>query len=146
MATRNTLSYIDQPNERGQGCNFCAACLVVGNGGAKGLPNMLYYHLGALAGSVCDSLTVVPEVPNWESIRVYPNPFSNELRVFLPLPENTEVELALYNLLGQRVRAWDMDLDATQHLSLDMRGLAQSIYILKIEAGGMVWKEKIVRE
>ncbi len=139
---RNTISYINQPNKRGQNCDFCNQCLAVGNGNAKGLPNMPYYHLGALRGSACDTIGKL----QFENIKLYPNPVSSELKVYLPLDYNSEVSTALYTISGQRLMSFNSNLNYRQEYSFDMSSLAKGIYLLRIESDGQVWKEKVVKE
>ena len=45
-----------------------------------------------------------PEIPKVYVLPNYPNPFNSSTRIFCQLPQKTNVELALYNLLGQKVR------------------------------------------
>jgi hypothetical protein len=139
---RNTLSYINQPNERGQSCDFCNQCLAVGNGNAKGLPNMPYYHLGALKGSACDTIGKL----QYENIKLYPNPVGSDLKVFLPLDYNSEVQTTLFTISGQRLLSFTNRLDAKQEYTLDLNALTKGIYLVSIESGGQIWKEKVVKE
>lgn len=146
--TRSTISYIDKPNLRGQACNFCQQCLTIPNQNASGLPNMPYYHLGALERSGCDTLNEQPasNPPIWEEIKVYPNPVNSGLTVFLPLQAGVNTQLEVYNSLGQLILKQNKTLNARQELIIDISSLTVGIYHLRIAANGQIWNEKILKE
>jgi len=140
---KSTMSYIEYPNKRGSASGFCRRCLQIPNNNAQGLPNIPNYHLGKKVGSICDTIS---EAPTWEAIRVYPNPVSGMLNVYLPLEENTTVAVSLYNVMGQKVFSSNENINALKQFTVDMNALAKGIYILQIESEGQVWKEKVVKE
>jgi len=142
-AIKSTMSYLEYPNRRGLASGFCRRCLKVPNINTTSLPNIPYYHLGKKVGSVCDTIR---EAPIWEAIRIYPNPVSGMLNVYLPLEENTEVSIGLYNIMGQKVFSSNEEINALQQFTVDMNALAKGIYILRIESEDQVWKEKVVKE
>lgn len=143
QGVKSTMSYIEYPNKRGLASGFCRRCLKLPISNAYGLPNMPYYHLGKKEGSMCDT---IPIAPIWETIRLYPNPVSGILNVYLPLAENTAISLGLYNVMGQKVFSSNEEINALQQFTVDMNALAKGIYILRIESEGSVWKEKVVKE
>lgn len=72
----------------------------------------------------------------------YPNPFNATTRLVFDLPEEASVRLAIYNMLGQRVRVLvDETLPAGQHAVLwDSRNaagaaVASGAYVYVLEAG-----------
>jgi len=142
-AIKSTMSYLEYPNRRGLASGFCRRCLKVPNINTTSLPNIPYYHLGKKVGSVCDTIR---EAPIWEAIRIYPNPVSGMLNVYLPLEENTEVSIGLYNVMGQKVFSSNEEINALQQFTVDMNALAKGIYILRIESEDQVWKKKVVKE
>jgi gliding motility-associated-like protein len=71
--TNYSLSYIEHPNTKGFGANFCQFCLHTPLT-ASSPPNMPNYDLGALAGSPCDTLRFAPIVA--EEPILIPNGFS----------------------------------------------------------------------
>ncbi len=44
-----------------------------------------------------------PEIPRKLALSAYPNPFNGETTISYELPRRTEIELAIYNLLGEKV-------------------------------------------
>jgi len=81
----------------------------------------------------------------------YPNPFNSEVVVKYSLPREGEVELVVYNALGQVVRrlaegyrgmghhrvVWDGMDDAG-------RGLATGIYVVRLRAGDFAQVRKVL--
>jgi len=70
---------------------------------------------------------------------VYPNPFNSRASVSLSLPVAREVDLALYDLLGRRVRSLARGpLSAGTHsVTISAEGLPSGIYYVRLSAVGM---------
>ncbi|WP_143537329.1 choice-of-anchor Q domain-containing protein [Rubrivirga sp. SAORIC476] len=70
-----------------------------------------------------------------------PNPSAGRTRVTFSVAEAAPVELALFNVLGQRVlTAFEGPVSATapQTVDLDVSGLASGVYVLRLMSGGDV--------
>ena len=69
--------------------------------------------------------------------RVWPNPFNPSARVRFALPQAGNVQLGLYNLLGQEVnRMLSGQMAAGEHdILLDGKGLASGVYLLRLASG-----------
>lgn len=136
---RNTMSYVEFPDNRGVDCGFCRRCITVPNNAVSGLPNMPWYHLGRKAESACDTIQQSP-------LRLYPNPVNSDLNIYLPQEYNTSVKTVLYTIAGIKVGAYQNTLDVGQEYRIDMSALAKGFYFVRIESEGGVWQEKVVKE
>ena len=76
----------------------------------------------------------------------YPNPFNPVTTIAYTLPEALEVELTVYNVLGQRVATLVNTFQtAGQHLvQFDASGLASGMYLYRIKAGKDVSVKKML--
>jgi hypothetical protein len=71
------------------------------------------------------------------SLRAYPNPAREQVRVSFDLREGGPVRAGLYNAQGQLLRAWQWtSRPGTAEQDLSLEGLPASLYFLHIEAGG----------
>jgi uncharacterized protein (TIGR02145 family) len=64
----------------------------------------------------------------------FPNPFNPKTRIFITLPNNGNVKVNIYNILGQKVLA---DIDryfnaGTSYMDLELKGLRNGVYIANI--------------
>jgi hypothetical protein len=140
--TDSLMSYIRYPDRKGKACGLCVLCYATKNNNASSPPNMPNYELGALKGSPCDTIGKL----QYNTITIYPNPATNVVNVFVPLPMNTKVEASLYNLLGQRIANWSAITDSKQEVELSLKYLALGLYTIKIEAGGDSYIGKLLIE
>ncbi|MBT4499542.1 MAG: T9SS type A sorting domain-containing protein [Gemmatimonadetes bacterium] len=98
---------------------------------------------GGPLGKLLELAEEMLKLPTEYALRTpYPNPFNSEVVVRYTLPEESEVELVVYNALGQVVRrlvegyrgighhrvVWDGRDDAG-------RGLASGMYVVRMQAG-----------
>lgn len=74
----------------------------------------------------------------------YPNPFNAETQIRLSIPSSGQVDLRIYNMLGQLVKTLvDADLPAGDHQAVwngtddQGRALASGMYFYRLQAGGM---------
>ena len=81
----------------------------------------------------------------------FPNPFNPETNIFFTLPHSARVELAIYNVLGQRVITLIDDyLDAGKHQVVwrgtDSQGreLTSGVYFYRLDVGGAVQTKKML--
>jgi len=67
-------------------------------------------------------------------VSAYPNPFSNTTTVRYEIASNTDVQLIVYNVLGERVRVMELGYKSTgtHEATLDRGGLDAGMYILQI--------------
>ncbi|NBC26705.1 MAG: T9SS type A sorting domain-containing protein [Bacteroidetes bacterium] len=75
----------------------------------------------------------------------YPNPFNPSTTVLFYLPESENVEVAVYNVVGQKVAVLvDDQLSAGEHtVSWNAMDMPSGVYIVQLEAGNTVDTKKI---
>jgi len=100
------LSVINEPDNIGAACNYQPFSFYLGGKRTYyGLPNNPDYDLGALAGSVCDTITGIDPSPlERVGVRFYPNPAKEKVRFEYsePVSENSQIEV--YDNLGVMVK------------------------------------------
>jgi hypothetical protein len=76
----------------------------------------------------------------------YPNPFNNRTMINYQLPITSEVELSVYNLLGQKVATLvkEKQQAGAHHVAFNGTHLASGIYIYKIKAGNYQQMKKMI--
>ena len=105
------LGVINEPDNIGAACNYQPFSFYLGGKRTYyGLPNNPNYDLGALAGSVCDTITGIAPFPlenpdsYREGVTVMPNPAKEKVRFEYsePVTENSQIEV--YDNLGVMVK------------------------------------------
>lgn len=78
----------------------------------------------------------------------YPNPFNPETKIGFSLPENANVVLEIYSLLGEKIlTVFEKDMDAGTHeILFNGSSLASGIYFYSIKAKGQSGVMKEVRK
>jgi hypothetical protein len=81
----------------------------------------------------------------------YPNPFNPETEIGYTLPQASEVNLAIYNLLGQRISTVVDEYQTAGHKVVRWNGtdeegnnVASGVYFYRIQAGDFVKSKKMV--
>ena len=81
----------------------------------------------------------------------YPNPFNSETTISYQLPENSRIELTVYNLKGQKVKTLvDEGLDAGNHTAIwkgtydNGKSVSSGIYLYKLKTGGFDQTKKMI--
>ena len=76
----------------------------------------------------------------------YPNPFNPSTTIRFAVPMRTNVQLTVWNILGQRIAVLqDGELDAGQHETvLDARGLASGVYFYRIRVGSFTETKRLL--
>jgi type IX secretion system substrate protein len=80
--------------------------------------------------------TAVREIDGLESLRVFPNPFSNSIFISFDLNDRAELIFSLYNSIGQIVKVISRDDVFSGNNTLSFKGLndlERGFYFLKIE-------------
>jgi hypothetical protein len=79
----------------------------------------------------------------------YPNPFQSQTTIEYAVPEAMEVEIAVYNMLGQRVGLLERGAKSAgvHHLAWNgrtgARALASGVYFLRISGGGAIDVQRV---
>lgn len=141
------LSVITKPDMLGVSCNFEPYSFYLnGRRTLYGLPNMVNYSLGVLAGSPCDTTggIGINEVDEESNFKLYPNPTNSDLTIQYHL--SGAGTLTIYNLLGQKEEEFVLGGNITKK-NLSLNNLANGIYfcVMKDESGKM-YQQKLVIE
>lgn len=77
----------------------------------------------------------------------YPNPFNSSTTIPFDLPEDAEVSLDIFNILGQKVLEQDLSQQtagAGKEISIDLSNLSSGVYIYRIHAGEEIKSKKMM--
>lgn len=76
----------------------------------------------------------------------YPNPFNPSTNISFTLPEASQVQLKVYNLLGQEVAVLlNSRLTAGSHsVTFEASGLSSGMYLYRIESGSFIQQKKMM--
>lgn len=87
-----------------------------------------------------------PEIPQHLDVTIYPNPFNSEATILLNVPlYSVEVNLTVYNLLGQEVRQATLrNVIGTTRYHFDATGLSSGLYLLRVQAGTLTATQKLM--
>ncbi len=77
-------------------------------------------------------------------MKVYSNPFTGITRIRYSVPEDVDVNIAIYNLLGQKVATLVNGNKKAYTVTWDGSKLSAGIYFIKLRAGSFKQTEKII--
>lgn len=127
------ISVIYQPNETSLNCQFSQGVFnVFENGFIEVSPNYANFRLGALTGSICDSLsTGIQSIANNLNIcfKLYPNPVESSLTIEQDIPSHSEAIIS--DMLG-RIHWKGQIHNQKTKLSNEINGLSQGIYWIEL--------------
>jgi hypothetical protein len=138
------LGVINSPDSLGTACDFQPYSFYLGGKRTYwGLPNNPDYELGALTGSICDTLTSVHELSEQNQINIFPNPFFNKIAFQYPQHSKTKIkEVTIFDLMGEIV----LNKKITQPLyELDLSFLQKGIYFITLTTEKNIFTKKIVK-
>ncbi|MGR6088574.1 MAG: T9SS type A sorting domain-containing protein [Arcticibacter sp.] len=125
------ISFIENPNIIGTGCNF--SYLGTPLGGKRsffGLPNFPNYELSELPGSFCDTLTGLlhnSDLLNLQ-IKAEPNPTEGNITIKFPIQQDTG-QLKLYNAIGELISTSSI-VPNIKSMDLNIVNLPLGIYFI----------------
>ena len=94
------------------------------------------------------SLVYIDEttMPKSFSLKNYPNPFNPLTEINWQLAAGGNVELTVYNLLGEKIRTLVQERQApgTHSISFDAGGLSSGVYLYKLQVGNTFQVRKMV--
>ncbi len=93
-----------------------------------------YHYNGEYLGNYCNLITVISKPTIYESIEVFPNPASNLLNI---KSELNEIEIFIYNYLGQRVSTY-----IWTGTPIDVSSLKSGYYFLEFRKGNLLFETK----
>jgi PKD repeat protein len=79
-------------------------------------------------------------------VSVVPNPAVDRCTVFLNMTDAHQVDIALYDMIGQQV--WSRDLGVVRNSSevVSLSGLSSGVYVVKVKAGDKSYTTRLVKE
>ncbi len=140
------LHTIESPLVRGSGCNVQLHNIDLGIIYFRTVPNHPNYYLGALAGSVCDSLGVGIQELQVHDFRfsVSPNPSNGNFRMLYLLPQNQSGVLEVFDVNGRRVYAMNLPQWSTIQEVILPDALTGGVYSCVVTSGGQRAVKKVV--
>lgn len=143
----NSLSVVNNPEIKGMGCNFTYHSEIFHGSLAVGSPpNMPNYHLDALVGSTCDTITTVSEIftHNDYEILLYPNPAADAVNLQFYFDQLEGGEIVLHDLLGGIILKQIL-IPSTTVQTLDLESVASGTYLCSIlSSNGFKFTGKLV--
>jgi len=103
---------------------------------ATGCTAALTIYIGSSATNAIDGLT---------SLALQPNPTNGQARLHATFGQPVDLQVAVFNLLGQQV--WtNKALNTTDfRADLDLTGFADGLYLVRLTAGGQTLTKKLVK-
>ncbi len=113
-----------------------------------------YYRLEQISGCVISDTTygillpILEQTVSPQKFRLgqnYPNPFNPETTISYELPFTTEIELALYNTLGQRIKLLysGKQSKGIHSVKLNGSGLSAGTYFYRLKSKNLVHTKKL---
>ncbi len=146
------LSVINTPDSLGSACNYQPFSFYLGGKRTyAGLPNNPNYDLGAVQGSICDSLTVSVNSPSVtttnSTLTIFYHPTWQTAFINAQHLKGKQVELLVYNVTGQLTFKTKRDVyNGYYTYDLDMSGYAKGLYIVSLRTEKEMLVKKMVRE
>lgn len=91
-----------------------------------------------------DLTSGVEEIQSLQDFSVYPNPAADQVSVNLSFTTSTNVNVAVYDLVGQRVVNVFQGFVGNETLKFDGSLLSPGVYFIRVEADGGVTSKKLV--
>ena len=129
------MSVIDNPNGIGATCSFCRKCLRSKNPESwhcilNNPPNLPNYELGADTTKPCWPLSSGEVYKQSSKIKLYPNPFNNDLTIDYSLQIGEVGKIVVYTLLG--VPVYETELSNTvNRVTMQLPNLPIGVYLYK---------------
>ncbi len=80
-----------------------------------------------------------------ENVRLFPNPFENELNVVVP-GTDTEVRVEIYNTSGQQMYSKQHSIPYSRSFPLELTALKTDFYVVKVNGTTVQTSQKIIKK
>jgi len=120
------------------------------DGGSTSAGKYVLLQAVTLAGSAIDPTTIatesVPDLPSFVLHPSFPNPIRTVATVRYEMAEAAEVQIELFNVLGQRLRtlAEGIRVPGSYAISVDASELASGVYFLRMRSGEQALTQQVV--
>ncbi len=91
-----------------------------------------------------NTLTNTEELQETASIRVMPNPTSNQANLNILLTKKKSVAVSVFNVVGQLIQHYPTQSSDTFNYSLDMIDQENGIYFIRINIEGKIYTERLL--
>lgn len=82
-------------------------------------------------------------------VRIYPNPFKKKINVEYQIKEPSDVQIALYNNAGQKIKDYlytnQPEGCYTKSITTTGQGFSDGVYFVKVKAGSQLIKNKMIK-
>ncbi|WP_176521636.1 T9SS type A sorting domain-containing protein [Longimonas halophila] len=94
--------------------------------------------------SFSEPVTVTRQVTQAELLPTYPNPVRGQTTIRYAVPEQQDVRIELYDMLGRRVQTVvNSQAEGRPEAQLDVRGLASGTYFLRMQTEGQTETQRV---
>lgn len=124
------IHIIDHPEQQGVSCNVIQHAIDLPCDLSGNAPNFPNYRLGALTGSICDSLVVdgIASLPASNLFHIYPNPVKGE-QFTISYPQlKQDVQLEIYNLFGSKLNETILP-SGSWSMKISVENLSGGVYL-----------------
>jgi len=141
------IDVILNPDVLGSGCDYQSNFFYL-NGGhtTYGLPNLVNYNLGPVAGSICDSLkTGTSEAHITKSpFTISPNPVNECIYIYQSRQVHTgkSYKVSIFDIQGQIVIEKEMHVG---NFSVPVSDLAGGVYVMKIKCPDGIFSHRFLK-
>ena len=93
------------------------------------------------------SITNFSKVSNFGKVDIYPNPANQQTKVSYQLPENSSVNINIYNIMGREVEevVINESQEAGEHVvKVNTQQFEDGVYVLKFVSNGIIETRKVV--
>ena len=97
--------------------------------------------------TITDVKDLKPASMDFELYPAYPNPFNPSTTISYSLPQESKVNISIYDMLGQKVKDIVDDAEASgmHRHSIDMGGFGSGIYFVRIATGNTAATQKLMK-
>ncbi len=138
------LHEMNFPDSAGIVCDVQQHTIALGNYfHLRAVPNHPNYYLGALTGSMCDTLGVgMNEIEHDFRFSVSPNPSNGQFKIMYLLPQNKSGKLEIFDVNGRRV--YEMNLPQWSTMQwVSIPKISNGVYNCVIRSADMKINKKI---
>lgn len=145
-STVGHLHEMNFPDSAGTACDFQQHAISLGYAHRRAVPNHPNYYLGAVTGSICDSIPSgigINELTHDFRFSISPNPTNGDLKIIYLLPQNKSGKLEIYDITGKVI--YEMRLPQWSTLQqFKLKHLSDGIYAIKISSDGYSVVKKLI--